>query len=185
MPELKKEQYEAVMHDEGNVLVSASAGSGKTFVMIERLIRLISEGKAKVKEILAVTFTEAAAADMKEKLKKALIKKINEGDSSLADELAEVSVADVSTLHAFCARLLRRYFFAAGVSPDFQIADEDKASELKRECIDRVFRELYAEKDAGFYKLTERYRKNVRTRALKKRSYRCTLFARRKRTLRA
>ncbi len=159
MPELKKEQYEAVMHDEGNVLVSASAGSGKTFVMIERLIRLISEGKAKVKEILAVTFTEAAAADMKEKLKKALIKKINEGDSSLADELAEVSVADVSTLHAFCARLLRRYFFAAGVSPDFQIADEDKASELKRECIDRVFRELYAEKDAGFYKLTERYRK--------------------------
>lgn len=167
MPELKKEQYEAVMHDEGNLLVSASAGSGKTFVMIERLIRLISEGKARVKEILAVTFTESAAADMKEKLKKALIKKINEGDTSLSGELAEVSAADVSTLHAFCARLLRRYFFAAGVSPDFIIADEDKASELKAECVDKAFREAYAEKDEEFYKLTARYRKKRSDKSLK------------------
>ena len=66
---LKPEQQSAIMHDDGNLLVSASAGSGKTFVMIERLIRLVQEGKAKLDQILAVTFTEAAALDMKEKLK--------------------------------------------------------------------------------------------------------------------
>lgn len=159
MSELKKEQREAVFHDEGNVLVSASAGSGKTHVMIERLIRIVSEKKAKVSEILAVTFTEAAAAEMKEKLKKALVKKINEGADELAEELTEVSSADVCTLHAFCAALLRRYFFAAGVSPDFKIADEDDASELKNESADEVFRELYEKKEEGFLAVTARYRK--------------------------
>ena len=109
MPELKREQSEAVFHNEGSILVSASAGSGKTFVMIERLIRLISEGKAHVKEMLAVTFTESAAADMKEKLKAALIRKINEGATGLAAELSEVPAADISTLHSFCSRLLRAH----------------------------------------------------------------------------
>ena len=72
MPELKKEQQDVIMHEKGNILVSASAGSGKTFVMIERLIRLITDRKATVNGVLCVTFTEAAAADMKQKLKKAL-----------------------------------------------------------------------------------------------------------------
>lgn len=64
--ELKKEQAEVIFHDEGDLLVSASAGSGKTFAMIRRLIRLVVEGKARVSEILAVTFTEKAAAEMRE-----------------------------------------------------------------------------------------------------------------------
>ena len=68
MPKLKKEQLEAITFEQGNILVSASAGSGKTFVMIERLIRLVKEGKAQINEILAVTYTEAAASEMKEKL---------------------------------------------------------------------------------------------------------------------
>ena len=67
-----KSQKKAVETIDGNVLVSASAGSGKTFVMIERLIKIILEGRAKVSEILAVTFTEAAAAEMKQKLVKNL-----------------------------------------------------------------------------------------------------------------
>ena len=149
-PKLKKEQEEAVFHNEGNMLVSASAGSGKTFVMIERLIRLVSEKKASVNEILAVTFTEAAAAEMKEKLKKALTKRINEGESGLAEELTEVASSDVCTLHSFCAALLRRYFFAAEVSPDFKIADDDDAKELKNESADEIFRELYEKREEGF-----------------------------------
>ena len=78
MPELKKEQKTAIYHDDGNILVSASAGSGKTFVMIERLIRLIREQKTDVSGVLAVTFTESAAADMKEKLKRELAKSLIE-----------------------------------------------------------------------------------------------------------
>lgn len=167
MTELKKEQREAVFHNDGNLLVSASAGSGKTFVMIERLIRLVSEKKASVNQILAVTFTEAAAAEMKEKLKKALVKKINEGETALAEELTEVASADVCTLHSFCAALLRRYFFAADVSPDFKIADEDDAGELKKESADEIFRELYEKKDEDFLNLTARYRKKRSDKTLK------------------
>lgn len=166
-PKLKKEQEEAVFHNEGNMLVSASAGSGKTFVMIERLIRLVSEKKASVNEILAVTFTEAAAAEMKEKLKKALTKRINEGESGLAEELTEVASSDVCTLHSFCAALLRRYFFAAEVSPDFKIADDDDAKELKNESADEIFRELYEKREEGFIELTARYRKKRSDKTLK------------------
>ena len=81
--ELKKEQAEVIFHDEGDLLVSASAGSGKTFAMIRRLIRLVVEGKARVSEILAVTFTEKAAAEMREKLLKAMLREIAAGNESL------------------------------------------------------------------------------------------------------
>ncbi len=163
MPELKREQAEAVFHNDGNILVSASAGSGKTFVMIERLIRLIAEGRASVKEILAVTFTEMAASEMKEKLKAALTLKIAQtGDSRLIKELAEVSTADISTMHAFCGRLVRAYFYRAGVSPDFKILDESESGALKHESVNKAFRELY---ESG-----EQWFKDVLLRHLDKRS---------------
>ncbi len=158
MPELKKEQAQAVYHDEGNILVSASAGSGKTFVMIERLIRLIAEGKAGVKQILAVTFTEMAASEMKEKLKVALTKKINEtGDKRLIRELQEIPVADISTLHAFSARLIRAYFYAVGLSPDFKILDEAEAGAIKEQCVNKTFREFYEGGEEWFKRLVIRH----------------------------
>lgn len=167
MPELKKEQKEAVFHDDGNILVSASAGSGKTFVMIERLIRLICEGKAKVREILAATFTEAAAEEMRERLKKALAEKIEQGETRLAEELTDVYSADICTLHAFCGRLIRSYFFVAGVSPDYKIADEDLASELKTEALNKAFKEIYLSHDKELLKLCDRYKKKRADGALK------------------
>ena len=145
MVELKKEQSQAVMHEKGDMLVSASAGSGKTFVMISRLIRLITEGKANVDEILAVTFTEAAATDMKLKLKKALLDKIAVTDNPrLTEQLLDVDIADISTLHSFCSRLIRSYFFVAGVAPDYKIADTDQSQELKRTAINSVFKDMYS-----------------------------------------
>jgi len=158
MPRLKKEQAQAVFHDNGNILVSASAGSGKTFVMIERAIRLITEGKATVKEILAVTFTELAASEMKEKLKDALVKKINQTeDNSLLAQLNEVATSDICTLHAFCGRLVRTYFYQAGVAPDFKILDEGDSSVLRKESIDKVFKEFYESGEQWFLTLTERH----------------------------
>ncbi len=155
---LKPEQLKAINHENGDILVSASAGSGKTFVMIKRIIRLISEGKAKADEILAATFTEAAAADMKAKLKRALTEEIEKGNRALAPELNKIATADICTLHAFCGRLIRTYFFAAGVSPDFKVIDESDALSLKAESVDDTFRAFYSERDAGFLKLIERYR---------------------------
>ncbi len=96
------EQRRAVTETEGNMLVSASAGSGKTYVMIERLIGIVLDGKAKVSEILAVTFTEAAAAEMKQKLVSALRKRLIDGgdNSAVRAALDEVPSASISTKSA-------------------------------------------------------------------------------------
>ena len=155
---LKPEQAQAINYEGGNLLVSASAGSGKTFVMIQRLIRLIVEKKAHVDEILAATFTEAAAFDMNEKLKRALSEEIEKGNNELAAELSRVYNADICTLHAFCAKLIRAYFFAAGVSPDFKVADESESAALKTESLEETFKSFYSEKDEKFLALIDRYR---------------------------
>lgn len=96
-------QEKAINHGKGNALVSASAGSGKTFVVIERIIRLIIEEGVGVDEILAVTFTKLAAQEMKDKLRSALTKKyLQVGDSRLKEQLDLVSSSDISTIHSFC-----------------------------------------------------------------------------------
>lgn len=154
---LKEEQTRVIAHDGGELLVSASAGSGKTFTMIRRLIRLISSGKAKVSEILAVTFTEKAAAEMRAKLLDALLEEAAAGNAALAAQIADVYTADISTVHAFCGKLLRKYFFDAGLSPDFDIADEALASELKERALDGLFEELYEKKDEDFLLLASRH----------------------------
>ena len=164
---LKPEQRSAIMHDGGNILVSASAGSGKTFVMIQRLIRLVQEGKANLNEILAVTFTESAALDMKEKLKKALKESIIGGKENLVNVVQEVETADISTIHAFCARLIRKYFFSACVSPDFSIADENQAKLIKQESLNKTFREFYKKDDKKFLELLDKFSTNRLDQGLK------------------
>ncbi|MBR1983138.1 MAG: UvrD-helicase domain-containing protein, partial [Clostridia bacterium] len=150
MPELRQEQLDIINHQSGDILISASAGSGKTFVMIERLIRLITEGHAKVDEILAVTFTEAAATEMKERLKNALASKIAEGREDLSEQLNDVSNADISTLHSFCARLIRTYFYVADVSPDFKILDATESKILKDKAVSKLMRSRYTENSIEF-----------------------------------
>lgn len=150
------EQKQAIMHDKGNVLVSASAGSGKTFVMIERLINLIISGKTNVENILAVTFTQLAAAEMKTKLSDALTKKINDAETDeqtvarLKEQLSQVPMAEISTFHSFCADLIRNYFYEAGVDALFKIADETESKLLKNAALDELFNNLYEANDEGF-----------------------------------
>lgn len=158
MPNLTKEQERIVNHQSGNILVSASAGSGKTHTMIERVIKLVTERKAEVKEILAVTFTEMAALEMKEKLKKALEKTIIEReDRSLVEQMADVHTADICTLHSFCAKLIRNYFFKVGLSPDYAICDQAQADILKNESIDATFKQFYERKEGWFLTMVDRY----------------------------
>ena len=111
---LTKSQKFAIEHLDGNLLVSASAGSGKTFVMIERVKRLILEGLASVDSILAVTYTKLAAEEMKEKLVKSLIKEINSGNNveMFKQQLRLIPLSSISTFHSFCGNLLRSYFYA-------------------------------------------------------------------------
>lgn len=149
--QLTEEQISAIS-SRGKVIVSASAGSGKTFVMIERLANLLLEG-ADVKRILAVTYTTRAAAQMKEKLRSALIEKLKTADRDLRvkikAQLKALPMADISTTHSFCSRIVKSYFYLVGIDPAFKIASEDSAdgSILFSRAMDDVFEAAYAEKD--------------------------------------
>ena len=167
MAKMTKEQERAVLFDNGNILISASAGSGKTHTMIERVKRLILSGKVDVDQILAVTFTETAAADMKEKLKKALVKSADLDRKRIYKQLALIPTADISTLHAFCARLIRAYFFVVGLSPDFNIVDEADAKVMRLECVDKTFKEFYDKGEDWFYTIVDRQASARSDRALK------------------
>lgn len=148
---LRPEQIAAIEHDQGNVVVSASAGSGKTFVMIKRIERLIRQKKARVTEILATTFTEASAADMKRKLYSALSKLAAEtGDEDFLEQLVEVASADVTTIDSFSAKLIREFFYKVDLSPDFRIVDQTESGVLKAEAIKKTFRTFYKEKNVDF-----------------------------------
>lgn len=163
MASFTKEQ-QAAIDSQGKTIVSASAGSGKTTVMIEKIIRLIKSG-VPVSEVLAVTFTKKAAAQMKEKLAKALIEAINDGDLSaskrdfLKKQLNEVPSADISTIHSFCAKLLRAHFYAAGVDGDFRVisADDAEGTALKNAAIDELLEEGYESKEETFAYLLSIY----------------------------
>ncbi len=160
-------QVKAILHDEGDIMISASAGSGKTRTMIERVTRLIADGKATVKQILASTFTDASATDMKKKLKEKLARLIKEGRADLAEQLNEVASADICTLHSFSGKLCRTYFYIAGIAPDYKIIDGGDASLIKAECIDRVFLSLYEKGDKDFLSLANKFSVRRSTKRLK------------------
>lgn len=162
-------QYKAVTEEGKNVLVSASAGSGKTYVMIERVIRLIIEGKADVNSVLAVTYTTAAADEMKQKLVKAIIAEINAGRDAdrFRKALADVPTASISTFHGFCSSLLKNYFYAAELDPSFTVLDENEAKNLKNRAIDGLFNDLYEEENDDFLYLVRIFRSGRSDKKLK------------------
>ena len=168
-------EQRAAIEAQGKTIVSASAGSGKTTVMIEKIIRLIQSGGS-VGEILAVTFTKKAAAQMKEKLCKQLIESINAADcdaenrARLKKQLAETPSADISTIHSFCSKLIRRHFFAAGVDNAFRVigGDDAEGTALKNAALDELFEEAYEEKDDRFAHLLSVYWRKKSDNALRK-----------------
>ena len=164
----------AAIEARGKTIVSASAGSGKTTVMIEKIVRLIKSGVS-VSEILAVTYTNKAAAQMKEKLKKELIKSINGGEISakerarLKKQLSEVSGADISTIHSFCSNLIRSHFFTAGVDSGFSVIMEDDAEgkALKNKALDILFDEAYESAEPAFMLLLSVFFRNKKDNELR------------------
>ena len=160
MSKFTDEQISAI-NAQGKTIVSASAGSGKTTVMIEKMIRLIRDEGVDVKDILAVTYTKKAAASMKEKLRKALVKAMNDPATSkenrerLKAQHRQVALADISTIHSFCAKLIRTHFYATDVGNRFGIIAEDDAdgTTLKNRAVENVFEQAYAEGNEDFKKL--------------------------------
>lgn len=170
MSEMTAEQRAAV-DSRGKVIVSASAGSGKTFVMIEKLVKAVEEG-ADLDDVLAVTFTKKAAAQMKERLRSALISKLATSDDRerIKLQLSKISSADISTIHSLCARLLRTYFYRLGIDGGFEIisGDDSAERELTERALDELFDRLYEEENADFYYLLKRYSKKRSDASLRK-----------------
>lgn len=143
------EQKRAIYTRDKNILVSASAGSGKTTVMIERIVQLLKEG-AQLNDMLICTFTRAAAADMKEKLADSLA-----SDDSIKDKLSQLGTAQISTLHSFCQRLICLYFYEVGVAPDFEIAEEYVVANIRKKCADKLIAAEENEQKEDFLRLND------------------------------
>lgn len=158
-----EKQREAIER-EGDLLVSAAAGAGKTAVLTERIARLVSLG-LRVDELLVVTFTKAAAAEMKERIEARISALADEaaerGESERAYELRRAAVscecASISTLHRFCLNVLHRNYHEAGIDPAVQVSDGIEAELLAQRAIDEVLEEAYLanerEPDADFKEL--------------------------------
>ena len=160
--ELTSEQ-KAAIGARGKVIVSASAGSGKTFVMIRRLVSLIVGG-VNVRDVLAVTYTNKAAAQMREKLRSALVKAVGESRdpaerARLKEQLAALPLADICTMHVFCARLIRTYFYLDDVDPAFRIVGTDDAEckTIAARALDETLDEAYRQGSEEFKLLLSYY----------------------------
>ena len=141
MPEWNEAQQEVLdsIKDHQNILVSAAAGSGKTAVLVERIIRTVLEGKADIDEILVVTFTRAAASQMKAKIIAALEKAVSEkADSNLTKQLMLAESADIMTIDSFCHKIVKENFQVAGVDPAFDIYDKEEIVLLTEDVLDEV-----------------------------------------------
>jgi len=157
-------QKQAIVTTGHSVLVSAGAGSGKTAVLSERCVHLAldAEPPSQVDRLLIVTFTEAAAAQMKERIARALRERqaADPNDPRIRRQLALLDGASISTIHAFCKRLLDRHFAQAGIEPSSPIMDAHDAALLRHDLADEVFREAAArDGDAGqrFHDLIQSY----------------------------
>ncbi len=143
--EWTKEQKDVIEDKGHSLLVSASAGSGKTSVMTERISRLVSDASdpTPISNILTLTFTKASAEDMRKKIIERL-ESLDESDYVL-EQIDAVMSADISDLHSFYSRLLSLYFYEVGVDPGYHIIDEVQAENLKNRAIDVLFEKLEAE----------------------------------------
>jgi ATP-dependent helicase/nuclease subunit A len=132
----------------GNVLVMAGAGTGKTHTLVGRCLDCIVREGASLDEILVVTFTEAAATDMRQRLRRALEKmsQENPGDAFCAEQLALFDAAHIGTLHSFCLKLIREHFHHLGLDPQFAVLDEAEARQLAAETLDGQFEAHYENK---------------------------------------
>ncbi|MBR0416859.1 MAG: UvrD-helicase domain-containing protein [Firmicutes bacterium] len=162
MAEWTERQKEAI-YDRGNsLLVSAAAGSGKTAVLVERIKELILKGEASLDRMLVVTFTKAAASEMRERLRNELGSFLS-GDGSedekkaVRRQLSLIGRAEICTFDSFAQRLVRSYYQIINVDPGLKVCDQYKSSLLKNEAIDELFSSLYEKKDGEFFDFLDHY----------------------------
>lgn len=161
MTKWTKEQLDAIEVTDTNLLVAAAAGSGKTTVLVERIIRKItnSENPCDIDSLLVVTFTNAAASEMKERIGDAIAQKIEEQPQNhiLQRQLILLNKANITTIHSFCLNIIRNNFHLIDLDPGFRVGDTTEIDIIKKEAIEETLENFYEEKEKGFLNLVESY----------------------------
>ena len=161
--EWTKEQSQAIWKKESNILVAAAAGSGKTAVLVERIINKIVKEKIDIDTLLVVTFTNAAASEMRERILKAIYKIIDKEDEDeetlnhLQRQITLLNKANICTIDSFCLDVIRNNFFEIEISPNFRIADGAEIDLQKQEVLEKLFEDKYENHDSDFEKLIKTY----------------------------
>lgn len=135
------QQQRAIDTYNKNILVAAAAGSGKTSVLVERVIQRIVKKTCDINQILVVTFTNAAAAEMRERIAHAITEQLPPKDKER--QLVLLNAASISTLHAFCQNLIRQYFHQLGLDPKFRLANPQEIDLLKLDVLENLFEKNY------------------------------------------
>ncbi len=159
MPNWTPDQQNAINARGKNILVSAAAGSGKTAVLVERVVKLITDeiNPVDVDKLLVVTFTNAAAAEMKNRISKSLneLNKTNVNDSNIIKQISLLPNASICTIDSFCINLVREYFFKLDISQDFKILDESESVLIEENAVNEVIEALYDDNKEEFRALVE------------------------------
>ena len=156
-----KEQLSAIETRNCNLLVAAAAGSGKTAVLVERIIKIITneENPVDIDKLLVVTFTNAAAAEMRERIADAISKELDKNPNSknLQKQLTLLNRSNITTMHSFCLDVIKNNFHKIDLDPSFRIGDQTEGILIKAEVIDDLFEEKYDEDDQDFIDLVEAF----------------------------
>lgn len=158
-----KEQELSIHKQDANILVSASAGSGKTAVLVERVVQKVLAYQVDIDRLLVVTFTNASAMELKERLLQAIEKKLQENpkDSFLKRQIHLLNRASITTIHSFCLELIRSHFHILGIDPNIKICDETESYILKNKAVNKVLEAKYEhvqkekENGVGLYQVLE------------------------------
>ena len=154
-----EEQKQAIYEKESNILVAAAAGSGKTAVLVERIINKIINENIDIDKLLVVTFTNAAASEMRERVLNAIYKKIDEEpeNEKLQKQIILLNRASICTIDSFCLDVVKNNFFEIDIGQNFRIGDTTEIEILKQDVLEDLFEEKYEAEDEDFTKLINTY----------------------------
>jgi len=144
----------------GNILVTAAAGSGKTAVMVERILkRVLDKDGVDIDKILVVTYTNAAASEIKERIQLGIMKKLEENpnDERLSRQLLLIDNAKICTIHSLCLDIIKKYFYKIDLDPSFRIGDTLEINDIKEKAINEVFEKYYDMEDEVFLNLVDEF----------------------------
>lgn len=134
-------------------------GSGKTAVLVERIIQKIINENIDVDKLLVVTFTNAAASEMRQRILESIYKKLEEQPENihLQKQIMLLNRSNISTIHSFCLDVIKNNFYELDISPNFRIGDTTEMELLKQETLEDILEELYDNQEKGFLKLVDIY----------------------------